>query len=645
MCGIAGFFDLAAKTRGEDLSSQLLAMTDAIAHRGPDGSGAFVDPEAGIGLGHRRLAIIDVSEAGHQPMHSADGRFVITFNGEVYNFAEIRRDLQAAGHAFRGGSDTEVMLAAIREWGICPALERFVGMFAFALWDRHARMLSLVRDRMGVKPLYWTRCGDTVLFGSELKALMRHPAWRGELDRRSVAGFLRYSYIPAPSTVFRDVEQVEPGMVVHVANDGAVRRERYWDLRKVAAEAAANPLETGDGEAVDRLEAILRASVSARMVSDVPLGAFLSGGIDSSVVVALMQAMSDRPVRTFSIGFEEKEFDEAPAAKAVARHLGTDHTELYLSGRDALDAVTQIPDWFDEPFADPSQLPTYLVARMARQHVTVALSGDGGDELFGGYPRYFMTEAIWRRLGQGPKPLRRLAGGLVTAVPEPWLDRIAGLLPRSRRPLSPGRKLHRAAALFAVSSADELHRRISEVWPSADRLVGCEDGRTFSTDPSLAGDVDSFLTRMRYYDMRTYLPDDIMVKVDRTSMAVSLEAREPLLDHRLVAFALSLPRRFVMRDGQTKWLLRQVLERHVPRALFDRPKMGFSVPTAAWIRGPLRGWAEELLAPSRIRDEGMFDPDEVARLWGEHQAGRANRETILWNLMMFQAWRERYDVR
>lgn len=644
MCGIAGFLDLSAATGADLARSRIMGMTDAIAHRGPDGADCWTDPQAGIALGHRRLAIIDLSESGRQPMHSADGRFVISYNGEVYNFAELRHDLEARGRAFSGGSDTEVMLAAITEWGLEDALNRFVGMFAFALWDKAARTLHLARDRMGVKPLYWTVSGGHVLFASELKALMRHPAWRGELDVDAVTGFLRYSYIPNPATVFAGVRQVEPGSTVTIGPGGEVRAWTWWDARERLLAACASPFAGSDAEAVATLDGLVRRSVAARMIADVPLGAFLSGGIDSSMVVAAMQVQSARPVRTFSIGFEEEAFDEAPFARAVAEHLGTDHTELYCTGRDALDAVSSIPDWFDEPFADPSQLPTFLVARMAREHVTVALSGDGGDELFGGYPRYDYTEGLWNRIRRLPRPLRGGLGAAVGAMPEPWLDRLASALPRNRRPISPGRKIHRAAALLSLEAADEVHRRLAEVWTDADRLTGVAGGLRLARDPALASSVPSFLARMRYYDMRTYLADDILTKVDRTSMAVSLEAREPLLDHRLVEFALGLPDHLLRREGRNKWVLRAVLERYVPRKLFERPKMGFSIPTGAWLRGPLRGWGEALLAPDRIRSEGLLDAAEVGRLWAEHQEGRANRETILWNLLMLQAWRERYRV-
>lgn len=644
MCGIAGFLDFSASTSEVVAHERIRAMSDALTHRGPDGFGTWIDPEAGIALGHRRLAVIDLSEAGHQPMESDTGRYLISYNGEVYNFLELRSELQASGRVFHSGSDTEVMLAAICEWGLLEALKRFIGMFAFSLWDRETRTLTLVRDRMGVKPLYWTISKGHVLFGSELKALMTHQAWLGHIDVNALTGFLRYSYIPSPATAFEGVRQVEPGCIVRIGPDGNAKTEVYWNAREQLLKAAALPFVGTDEEAVDQLEELLRRSVKARMIADVPLGAFLSGGVDSSMVVALMQAQSDRPIQSFSIGFEENGYDEAPYARAVARHLGTDHTEVYFSGKDALDAVSSIPDWFDEPFADPSQLPTYLVSRIARANVTVALSGDGGDELFAGYPRYDYTEALWNRIRCMPRFARTGLAAAIGATPEPWLDRAAALLPSVRRLSSPGRKLHRAAALLSIEAADEVHRRLAEVWTEADRLTGVTGGLRLPKDLDLASRVPSFLARMRYYDMRTYLADDILTKVDRTSMAISLEAREPLLDHRIVEFALGLPDHLLKRDGRSKWLLCAVLDRYVPRRLFERPKMGFSIPTGAWLRGPLRAWAESLIAPERLREEGLLDPQEIGRLWAEHQAGTANRETILWNVLMLQAWRERYNV-
>jgi asparagine synthase (glutamine-hydrolysing) len=644
MCGIAGFRDFSASSPEMVLSQRVRDMCDALFHRGPDGEGDWLDSEAGIALGHRRLAIVDLSDAGHQPMESRCGRYVISFNGEVYNFRELRRDLEHRHHVFRGGSDTEVMLAAISEWGLDSALSRFIGMFAFALWDRRTRMLALVRDRMGVKPLYWTVSRGHLLFGSELKALMIHPAWEPRINVEALTGFLRYSYIPNPATAFMGVWQVEPGSIVRVAADGTTSKKLYWNMRQNLTAAASSPFSGSDEEAVDQLDNLLRQSIGIRMIADVPLGAFLSGGIDSSVVAAIMQSQSAHAIRTFSVGFKETNYDEAPYAREVAKHLGTDHTEVYLTGQDALEAVPSLPDWFDEPFADPSQLPTYLVARTARAHVTVALSGDGGDELFAGYPRYQYAQSLWNRLRRVPRMLRiGLAAG-VQATPEPWLDRLASALPLRRRPLSAGRKMHRAAGLLSLDVADEVHWRMAEVWSDADRLTGASNGLRLQHDEDLAGHVPSFLARMRYYDMRTYLADDILTKVDRASMAVSLEAREPLLDHRVVEYALRLPNHLLERGGVSKWILRRVLDRYLPSKLFNRPKMGFSIPTGAWLRGPLRSWAAALIDQDRLRVEGLLNPIEIKRLWTEHQEGYANRETILWNVLMLQAWRERYRV-
>lgn len=644
MCGVAGFLDLSRSTSEATARERITEMCDALAHRGPDGFDAWVDPSAGIALGHRRLSIIDLSDAARQPMVSQNGRYLISFNGEVYNFGELRQELENLGVTFRSGGDTEVMLAAISSWGLEAALARFLGMFAFALWDREKHTLSLARDRMGVKPMYWTLCDAHVLFGSELKSLMRHPSWKGKLDVAAITGFLRYSYIPHPSTAFENVEQVEPGSIVRIGPGDKLARISWWDMRGQLLKATSEPFSGSDKDAIAQLETLLQQSVSLRMVADVPLGAFLSGGIDSSAIAALMQAQSNHPIRTFSIGFDEKGYDEAPFARGVAAHLGTNHTEAYVTGRDALDAISTIPDWFDEPFADPSQLPAYLVARMAREHVTVALTGDGGDELFGGYPRYRYTALLWDKIRRMPRFLRAGLAAGIGATPETWLDRGASLLPRSYRPISSGRKLHRAAALLSLEAADEVHRRFAEVWPDADRLTGAADGLRLLSDKDLAGQVPSFLLRMRYYDMRSYLCDDILTKVDRTSMAVSLEAREPLLDHRVVEFAMSLPDHLLHRGGRSKWLLRAVLERYMPPSLFERPKMGFSIPTGTWLRGPLRAWAEALISPDRLAAEGLLNSQDVARIWEEHQSGYANRETILWNILMLQAWRERYNV-
>ncbi len=501
--------------------------------------------------------------------------------------------------------------------------------------------MRLIRDRIGVKPLYWTQRDGVLLFGSELKALMAHPDWRGEVDREAVAAFLRYSYVPTPATIFRDVRKLPPASILTCSHNGTVSIERYWrmDDAPAAGDAAGD-----EAEAADRLDALLRQSIKGRMIADVPLGAFLSGGIDSSTVVALMQAQSTAKVRTFSIGFHEAGYDEAKHAKAVAAHLGTEHTELYLTPREALDVVPRLPDWFDEPFADPSQIPTYLVSAMTRKHVTVALSGDGGDELFAGYPRYRHAERIQRRFGGLPGALRRGAGALLRQVPESLFDRAGRLLPPSLRPQNAGRKAHRLGELIALPGSDQLIAEFAATWPHECALVpGATGAYRHAPEGGLAERLPDFVSRMQHYDMQTYLPDDIMTKVDRCSMAVALEAREPLLDHRLVEFVWTLPPQWKLHAGQSKRLLRTVLHRYVPRDLVERPKMGFSIPVAAWLRGPLRGWAEDLLAPSRLAG-GVLAAGEVRRLWDEHQSGRANRDNVLWSLLMFQAWKQRYRV-
>ena len=641
MCGIAGFLDAARSATADVAIVRTRAMTDAVAHRGPDDSDVWVDPAAGVGLGHRRLSIIDLSPLGRQPMHSADGRYVISYNGEVYNFEALRRELAGLGHGFRGGSDTEVMLAACREWGPERAVTRFVGMFAIALWDRETATLRLMRDRIGVKPLYWCRRDGVLLFGSELKALMAHPAWRAEIDIEAAAAFTRYSYVPGAATIFRHVHKLAPGNILTVQPGAEPRITAYWRLRDVVA---PHPIDN-EREAAAELETILRESVRGRMIADVPLGAFLSGGIDSSTVVALMQAQSTRKVRTFSIGFREPGYDEARHAKAVAAHLGTEHTELYVEPRQAIDVVPNLPKWFDEPFGDSSQIPTYLVSAMTRRYVTVALSGDGGDELFAGYLRYRVVDQIWRRFGWMPRGIRRACGAGLGALPEPVLDRAAQLLPNRLRPRDAGRKVHRVAALLALPAEDELFLELAAIWPHENALVPASTGALrLRAEPELAGALPDPVSRMQYYDAMNYLPDDIMTKVDRCSMAVALEAREPLLDHRLVEFAWRLPRRFKYDGKETKRLLRQVLYRYVPPELVERPKMGFSIPIGAWLRGDLRDWAEGLLSKKRLAADGIFAPDEVRRLWDEHQTQRANRENVLWNVLMFQAWKEHYRV-
>jgi asparagine synthase (glutamine-hydrolysing) len=635
MCGITGF--VAPGARGDEMRAVAQRMTGSLAHRGPDAGGIWADPEAGVALGHRRLSIVDLSEAGSQPMHSRDGRYVLTYNGEVYNFAELRAELEAAGAGFRGHSDTEVMLEGFVRWGVAATLERMIGMFAFALWDRNERTLTLVRDRLGIKPLYWARFGDTILFGSEMTALTLHPAFRADIDRTALTGYMRHNYVPAPMTIYRNVHKLEAGSLLVARAHSEPRISSYWTLEDACREGRANPFSGGDGDAVDALEALLRDAVGRRMIADVPLGAFLSGGLDSSTVVALMQAQSSRPVRTFSIGFDEAGYNEAQHAKAVASHLGTDHTELYVSPAEAQAVVPDLPKIYDEPFADSSQIPTFLVSRLARKQVTVALSGDGGDEVFGGYNRYFTVPAILKRLKLLPRPLRAGIAGLLRAVPPRRWSQALRHVPGFQDIPAAGDKVHRIAQI-ATEDADGAYWRIVSQWDEPETIVVDGRERLHPVWDAARGIAPDFVDRMQFLDTLTYLPDDILTKVDRASMAVALEARVPLLDHRVVAFSWTLPRSLKIRDGQGKWILRQLLYRHVPRALVERPKMGFGVPVDGWLRGPLRGWAEDLLSEDRLRQDGYLHPGPIRQAWAEHLSGGFNRQYQLWPVLMFQAW-------
>ncbi len=640
MCGIAGLFELGGAHADADLAATARRMADTLVHRGPDGADAWGDPEAGIGLGHRRLAIIDLSETGVQPMHSANGRYVISYNGEVYNFRELRRELEGRGHGFRGTSDTEVMLAAISEWGLERAVERFVGMFAFAVFDRQARMLHLVRDRLGIKPLYWTMADGQLLFGSELRALMAHPAFSAEIDREAVSAFLRFSYVPTPATIFRGVQKLRPGCILSVRLGGEPTIKPYWRLSSVLAQAPQASLSAD--EAAAALDERLREAVRGRMIADVPIGAFLSGGTNSATIVALMQSCSDRPVRTFTIGFREAAYDESPYARDIAGRLGTEHTEVSLDADAALALVGDIADWFDEPFADSSQLPTYLVSRMTRQHVTVALSGDGGDELFGGYPKYDMLENTWRRIGRLPHGLRALAGQCLGRVPESALTTAAGIVLDPGRAERIGEKTRRLAAAIAAQTGDDAAAALNIVGTDQAGLVtGATGTMQLERMPELTASLSDLGSRMQAEDMINYLPDDILTKVDRCSMAVSLETRVPLLDHRVVEFVWSLPRA-IRRGREPKALLKSVLARYVPLALVDRPKRGFSVPLGQWLSGPLRGWAEDLLSPAKLTNEGLLDADRVQTLWQRHLSNAEQNATALWNILMLRAWSERW---
>ncbi len=640
MCGITGFF--APSGLAPNAAALARRMGDSLAHRGPDGHGEWLDPEAGIALAHRRLAIVDLSPAGAQPMHSADGRWVLSFNGEIYNHQALRTQLQSQGQApaWRGHSDTETLLAAISAWGLGTTLQRAVGMFAIALWDRQQRVLTLARDRLGEKPLYYGGQSGVLLFGSELKALQAHPGYRAEIDRAALALLLRQGYVPAPWCIHAGIRKLPPGSLLHITSlhDADQAPERWWSVQAAALAGAARPLQLSDAEAVDTLDALLRQSLQGQCMADVPLGAFLSGGIDSSTVVAVMQAMSARPVRSFTIGVPEAGLDESAEARAVARHLGTQHTELVLSAAEAQAVIPRLPTMFCEPFADASQIPTFLVSQLARREVTVALSGDAGDELFGGYERYRWAQ----RLAAVPLPVRHGIAAALRALPAEWwaalMSPVAPLLPIELREGDRADRLRKLAKVLGLRTNDAVYQHLVHLWPpGGGPVLGAQEHLTaFEETPAALPD---FEARMMLLDLRTYLPDDILVKVDRAAMASSLETRVPLLDHRIVEFALQLPLHQKMRDGRGKWVLRQVLDRYVPRALIDRPKKGFGIPIHSWLRGPLRDWGETLLDARRLRDGGLVDPAPVRQLWAEHQQGRNDWGYRLWPLLMFEAWR------
>lgn len=632
MCGIAGIL-LAPNARGQERLAAIHAMTGLLRHRGPDSEGFWSDPDAAVAFGHRRLAIVDLSSAGYQPMASHRGELVISYNGEIYNFRDVRRELESTGHRFVGNSDTEVMLAAFEEWGVERALDRLVGMFAIGLWDRQRRVLHLIRDRLGKKPLHVALIDGALVFASELKALRAFPGFRPELDHGALALMLRQGWIPDGRCIWRGVFKVPPGGMLSVRPEelAGITPERlrrgariWWRLAEKAAEGQSHPDPRHAAELEAHLDEVLRTAVRERMVADVPLGALLSGGIDSSLMVALMQAQAERPVRSFTIGFSERGYNESDDAYRIARHLGTDHTELLLTPEEAWNAIPELPRIWDEPFGDESQLPTLLVSRLARRHVTVALTGDGGDESFGGYARHIAAARLapLRRLPHAARracaaPLRLLSGGVLRelfGINADHLRKLAGMIDASDE-----RQFYER--LVAVTDRSAL-----------DAALGKDD---MAEDiPALADPV----SRLMYRDMTGYLPGDVLVKLDRASMAVSLEGRCPLLDHRVVEFAWHLPNAVKIRDGSGKWLLRQVLRRYVPEELFARPKHGFNVPVGAWLRGPLRDWAEALISPGRLQTQGLLDPAHIRTRWQEHLSGHRDRGYELWAVLMLQAW-------
>lgn len=635
MCGIAGFL-VPGGFQPEEGEKSVRSMRDRLLHRGPDDSGLWLDSRAGIALGHQRLSILDVTASGHQPMVSQTGRYRIVFNGEVYNHMELRRTL-GDGEAFqwRGGSDTESLLAAIEAWGIERALRASIGMFAFALWDAEECTLILARDRMGEKPLYYGWQGGVLLFGSELKALRAHSAFSNNIEQDALSLYFRHGYIPAPWCIWRGIKKLVPGTYITFGNtviSSVQEPVSYWSFLDVVMRGQEAPFEGSEAEAVDALELYIGEAVAGQMIADVPLGAFLSGGIDSSTVVALMQARSKQAIRTFSIGFGEPKYNEAEYASAVAKHLGTQHTELYVSHDEARSVIPQLPEMYDEPFGDSSAIPTHLVSRLTRRYVTVALSGDGGDELFGGYGRYFnlKAERIWKAVRNLPGPLRWVVRDLLPKLP----------LSQSRVGCKILRRLELMSDLTSCCNYQDFYRRTVSQWPLPP-IRSPHKAKSYGLGAEAFGRIGEPFQQMMADDSTTYLPDDILVKVDRAAMAVSLETRVPLLDHRVVEFAWRLPLHLKVRSHQRKWVLRQVLYRHVPARLIERPKMGFGVPIEHWIRGPLREWAEHLLSERLLAEQGWLDVRPVRRRWLEHLTGRQNWRDSLWLVLMWQAWLER----
>ncbi len=664
MCGLAGFFQ-PTKSLIKDESIAIGAlMGKKLEHRGPDDSGVWCDVDAGIVFSHRRLSIMDISTAGHQPMVSLSGRYVVAFNGEIYNHLDMRKSLgetfptQATNigvlpfessvnvQRWRGYSDTETLLAGFDAWGIEATVKKSIGMFAFAVWDKQTRTLTLARDRFGEKPLYFGWQGDTFLFGSELAALKVHPAFNAGIDRGSICLLLRHNYIPAPYSIYKGIAKLNPGCLLSVSS---TQKDpilfKYWDTFSVALDRAANPFSGNPDEAVDALEVLVKNAVRQQMMADVPLGAFLSGGIDSSVVVSLMQAQSSRPIKTFTIGFNEDGYNEAQHAKAVARHLGTEHAELYVTPEQAMEVIPRLPNLYSEPFADSSQIPTFLVSQLAKQSVSVSLSGDAGDELFCGYDRYLFAAKLWKNLAHIPLPLREATAKSITIFPPIGWDNLIKFIPRDNRFDMLGDKLHKGAGLLSSRTLDDLYlKMVSGIRNPVDWVIdGYEPLTNLMRVNSDLNDL-SPIDRMMLLDAVSYLPDDNLVKVDRAAMGVSLESRVPFLDHRIVEFAWSVPLNYKLRDGQTKWLLRQVLYRYVPHELIDRPKMGFAIPLKDWLLGPLKDWAENLLDETRLRREGYFYPELIRKMWAEHLSGRRNWTAQLWNVLMFQAWLEANNV-
>lgn len=643
MCGFAGYFGF--QNAADSHRDALSRMARRLAHRGPDGEGFWFDESADIGLCHRRLAILDLTEAGKQPMISSSGRFVIAFNGEIYNYAESRKDLAAAGHTFRGHSDTETLVEAIAAWGLDATLKRCAGMFAFALWDRAERSLTLVRDRMGVKPLYYATTNKSILFGSDISAIAAHPGFDSRVDRQSLAAYTQFNAVPEPTSILEGVRKLAPGTWMKFDRDpnGGLHSTTgtYWSLREVAERSKKEGFIGSEAEAVNELEMLLKKSVQRRLVSDVPVGAFLSGGVDSATVVSIMRQVSDQPVKTFTIGSADADYDESDMARRIAKHLGCEHHEWIPSAQEIRDAIPQMGDVFQEPFADPSQIPTLLVSKLAQRHVKVSLSGDGGDELFGGYDRYIRMSGLWKKISRLPFPARRALGAALSMTPARLIEFANNALPQSKQLRDAGAKTQKLAAALCSRTQQDFYIAMRSFWPQSSSIVAgmeASDGRE-QYHPSPDG--FSFEETMMLQEQGGHLPDDLLVKLDRASMAVGLEAREPMLDHELVEFSWRLPLEWKIRNGQGKQILRRVLDRHIPREWFERPKQGFLLPLDTWMRGPLRDWAEDLLSESRIKRDGYLISAPIRSVWRRFLDGAALQYPV-WNILMFQVWLERF---
>lgn len=637
MCGISGI--IYPKLSGSLLRSNITKMTESIRHRGPDDSGVWIDESVGLGLGHRRLSILDLSEFGSQPMCSSSGRYIISFNGEIYNYLDLRKDLEGLNVQFRGSGDTEVLLSSIETWGIENTLDRLVGMFAFAVWDRENRELSLIRDRLGIKPLYWGQFQSLFIFGSEIRALSACSEWTPQIDRDSLASYSRWNYVPSPHSIYKGIFKLEPGTRLTIRPGEEPKVNRYWDLMSFVDKSQV--LDISDQGAIENFESILEDSVKIRLASDVPLGAFLSGGIDSSLIVALMQKNSFNPVKTFTIGFEDEEFNEAKFAKGISEQLGTDHTELYVGPKEVLDIIPDLPNIYDEPFADSSQIPTTIISHLTRNYVKVALSGDGGDELLAGYTRYNWAKLIESRFLGLSKELRYFLASTINLAPEWFWEGTAQFVPKLRRIPNIGKRAKRFSSLLRESDANAIYRNQHTHWSDPELIIpNSKEPLGVSFDDKVVRQIPDFIDRMQFMDSVTYLPDDILTKLDRASMSVGLEARVPFLDHRVIEYSWKLPQRMKFRNGINKWITRQILYKYLNKADVDRPKMGFSVPLASWLRGPLRDWAESLLDLKRLRDGGLFNSHEVHTQWNHFIAGGYVNQEALWGTLMFEAWRD-----